>query len=202
MIIKSQFFTIIFILLISTSSAAQDWNLVKNAQGIEVFTRENPNSNFNAFRAKMTIASSVEEVEYILKNLDKYKDVFPDTEELKILKRLGDNKHIQYSHTKAPWPVSDRDGVFEVSFKTAPSDGSLYSSAHALPDYIPEKDGIVRIQKSNSSWTVTPKSEGKIQIIYEVEAEPGGSIPDWLANSAASELPYNTFINLREALSK
>ena len=65
-----------------------------------------------------------------------------------------------------------------------------------------EEDDIVRIQKSNSSWTVTPKSEGKIQIIYEVEAEPGGSIPDWLANSAASELPYNTFINLREALSK
>jgi len=119
-----------------------------------------------------------------------------------ILKRISQNKHIQYSHTNAPWPVSDRDGVFEVSIEINPSDGSLYSNAKALPDYLPEKDGIVRIQKSTSSWKAIPKSNGQIRIIYEVEAEPGGNIPEWLANSAASELPYNTFVNLRKVLSK
>jgi hypothetical protein len=199
----TRFFLAILVVIISAkSSIAQDWNLVKSANGIDVYTRENPNSNFNAFRAEMTVTSNVAEMEYILKNLDKYKDVFLDTEELIILKRISQNKHIQYSHTNAPWPVSDRDGVFEVSIEINPSDGSLYSNAKALPDYLPEKDGIVRIQKSTSSWKAIPKSNGQIRIIYEVEAEPGGNIPEWLANSAASELPYNTFVNLRKVLSK
>jgi hypothetical protein len=198
----TRFFLAILVVIISAkSSIAQDWNLVKSANGIDVYTRENPNSNFNAFRAEMTVTSNVAEMEYILKNLDKYKDVFLDTEELIILKRISQNKHIQYSHTNAPWPVSDRDGVFEVSIEINPSDGSLYSNAKALPDYLPEKDGIVRIQKSTSSWKAIPKSNGQIRIIYEVEAEPGGNIPEWLANSAASELPYNTFVNLRKVLS-
>ena len=189
-------------LAVMTCTVAQDWNLVKSAEGIDVYTRDNPNSNFNAFRAEMTVLSTVSEIEYILKNLDKYKHVFPDTEELIILKRINQNKHIQYSHTNAPWPVSDRDGVFEVSIEVNDSDGSLYSKAKALPDYIPEKQGIVRIQKSTSSWRVVPKANGKIHITYEVEAEPGGNIPEWLANSAASELPFDTFKNLKAELQK
>lgn len=195
-------FTIFLLIVLLNSAMGQEWNLVKTADGIDVYTRENPNSSFNAFRAEMTLETTIEEIEYILKNLDKYKDVFPDTEELTILKRINENKHIQYSHTDAPWPVSDRDGVFEVTFEKSPSDGSLVSTARALPTYIPEKNGIVRIQKSTSSWQAMPKENGKIQIMYEVEAEPGGNIPEWLANSTVSELPYNTFVNLRKVLLK
>jgi len=64
----TRFFLAILVVIISAkSSIAQDWNLVKSANGIDVYTRENPNSNFNAFRAEMTVTSNVAEMEYILK---------------------------------------------------------------------------------------------------------------------------------------
>lgn len=190
------------LLMLNLPVFSQNWNLVKRSDGIEVYTKEVSTSNFNAFKAEMTVKASIEDLEYILKNLDRYKQIFPDTKELTIIKRIGENKHIQYSHTKAPWPVSDRDGIFEMTFKEDTSTGGFSSIARALPDYLPEKKGVVRIRTSKSSWDAIPKENGLIHIIYQVEAEPGGNIPDWLANSAASELPFNTFTNLKEVLSK
>jgi hypothetical protein len=41
-----------------------------------------------------------------------------------------------------------------------------------------------------------------INIIYIFEAEPGGSLPAWLANMFADKGPYESFKNLSELLKK
>jgi hypothetical protein len=79
-------------------------------------------------------------------------------------------------------------------------DGGFITKSRALPDRLPEKDGVVRIKQSNSYWRVIPTPNGTLRIEYEVAAEPGGNIPDWLANAAITEIPFNTMKNLRSVV--
>jgi hypothetical protein len=41
---------------------------------------------------------------------------------------------------------------------------------------------------------------GTIYIIYEVEVDPGGSIPGWIANMFVAKGPFETFGNLGKKL--
>ncbi len=43
-----------------------------------------------------------------------------------------------------------------------------------------------------------PLQAGKTTLVeYQVHANPGGSLPDWLANVASKKLPHDTLIGLR-----
>ena len=51
-------------------------------------------------------------------------------------------------------------------------------------------------------WSFTPVDNGKILVRYQVHAEPGGSLPSWLANSVVVDTPYYTMANMVEMLKK
>lgn len=174
----------------------QDWEAAKSKDGITVFTKPVSTSSFDAFKAVMEVNASASDVRHVLMNSDKYSHIFPDTEELKIIEREGSTSLVQYSRTDAPWPVEDRDGVYEMVFIDR-EDGGFITKSRALPDRLPEKEGVVRIKQSNSYWRVIPISPGKLRVEYEVAAEPEGNIPDWLANAAITEIPFSTMKNLR-----
>jgi hypothetical protein len=179
--------------------SAQEWELKKIGDGIRVYTGLKQGSDFKSFKAEMKVNRQVDQVKYILQNVDLYPNLFPDTKELKILKRPNDSTLIQYSHTETPWPIDDRDGVYQVRFKKR-ADGGFIVVGEALPNYLPEKEDIVRIKKTDSLWEVIPQKDGTLKIIYTVSAEPGGKLPDWLVNSAVVDIPFNTFTNLKATL--
>lgn len=191
---------ILFHFLFLLPASAQDWHLKKNADGIQVFTKDVEDSGFDAFKAVMTERASVEDVLKLLKDVEHYDRIFPDMVEARLLRREGDSVQYQYTRTGAPWPVSDRDGVFKMIFRRDVHTGAMVSDAEAVPDYLPQKDGVVRIQYSRSHWRLIPEGDGMLRIEYEVQADPGGNIPEWLANSAAVDVPFKTFENLREVL--
>jgi len=201
--IRQYFLFAFFLFFVSTSvhSQTNDWTLKKDEQGIKVYTKPMPGSDFNSFRAIMTLNATPAELYAILKNLPAHPTIFPETEKLEIVQKINDSTHLQYSVTHAPWPVSDRDGIFQMNFtKLKPSGFSVKS--WAVPNFMPEVEGIVRIKKSKSSWTVKNLGSGKIHVVYEVATEPGGYIPDWLANAAATDIPFQTFVNLRNELQR
>lgn len=188
-------------LLSAADLVGQDWQLKKERDGIKVYVKDIAGSDFDAFRAEMIVKTTPNAVGKILRNQDQFAHIFPDTETLKILSRDGDKSLIQYSRTAAPWPLDDRDGIYQMTFYPL-SNGGFYSLGKALPDHLPTYDGVVRIRKSKSIWRAEPNPDGSVKISYEVEAEPGGSIPDWLANSAVTEIPFRTMSALRSELLK
>jgi len=190
--------TILFTLAFAFGKS-QDWELKKSADGIQVFTKPITGSAFKAFKAQMELHATVAQIEYILKNADKFKAVFPDTEELEILDRPNENSLIQYNRTDAPWPVSDRDGVYQNDFSKTP-EGGLKVVGYVLQNYKPEVEDVVRMKKSDVTWLATPLNSGMIKLEYIVAADPGGKLPEWLVNSAVTEMPFETFENIRKAI--
>lgn len=197
---RMRFTLVYWLLLLPAFASAQDWELRKNEDGIKVYTKKVSTSSFDAFKAEMEIKASVQDVVKLLKDIEHYDRIFPDMAESKLLKMEGDSTQIQYTRTDVPWPVSDRDGIYKMTFREDKKTGGVSTFARSVPDYLPEKEDAVRIQASTSSWRIYPVAEGKIHVEYEVQADPGGSIPDWLANSAVVDVPFETFEMLKAVL--
>ena len=67
---------------------------------------------------------------------------------------MGKYDTMHYLKTAAPFPVSDRDGVYEQRATIAPDGSTARLALRALPDRLPVNKGLVRIPKGNGSWTL------------------------------------------------
>jgi hypothetical protein len=72
--------------------------------------------------------------------------------------------------------------------------------AEELPNYIPAKDGLVRVPLSDEIWTVTPAPGGFIKIDYRIRLDPGAGTPAWLINMFSVKGPFETFSHVKEQL--
>ena len=188
--------TILLWSCIALNSQAQSWETAKNKNGIQISTKKVAGQSLKAFKGVITINASTDEIVKVLKDLEAYPSWMPDCNESKLLKKESDNAYYQYVVQDAPWPVSDRDCITycEVSTK---SSGEVLFKIKAVPDFLPKKDGMVRVPKVDSYWKLTPK-DGQTVVEYYAQSDPGGSLPDWLVNSAVVDVPFGTLEELRK----
>ena len=187
------------LLYFSVSVHAQGaWEVDKQKDGIKIYTRNEKNSNFRSFKAIMLVEASPVDILKVLREADRYTDWYGFT---KASKLLDQHHNVQYNYVETifPWPYKNRDMVYKMSIDTA---GTKSTRIHlvGLPNYIPEKKGVVRMQKAEGYLLLTPLGK-HTEITYMFHSEPG-DIPVWLANSAIAELPFKTLSGLRANLRK
>jgi hypothetical protein len=171
-----------------------DWQLKKNEDGIKVYTRAVPNSALDEFKGVAAVNASVAQIEAVLKDVEAMPSWLPDNEVAELLKSEG-NVLYYYSVTDAPFPVDDRDAILRFTFTK--EGNNLRVSLIGLPDYKPAVSGRVRIPQIEGFWLLEPLGANKTKVTYQVLANPGGSIPAWLANATAVDNPFNTLKGLR-----
>jgi len=187
-----------FITIFSIQGFSQNnWEIDKNKDGIKVYTRAEKGSDFKSFKAVMEVNASSDEIIKILKNADAYTKWYGYTETSKLLKT---ENGVQYNYVETifPWPYENRDMVYKMSIKKY-SSGAVKVLLKGLPNYFPEKKGIVRMKKAEGYILLKPKN-GKTEIIYVFHSEPGENIPSWLANNSIASLPFETLSGLRKIL--
>jgi hypothetical protein len=200
-------FTSIFsvILLLPLYLSAQDdngqknWEVAVEQEGITVYTRDVNGSSMKATKSVLTIDVGKEDVAEALKDVESQHEWMATIIESRMLDQISRNEYYAYYKADAPWPVSQRDIVSHYKVKEK-SSGEILFNVKGAPDYIDEKEGIVRIQNATSLWRILPQKGKSVKVIYRYHAEPGGSIPSWLANQAVTDTPFNTVKNLRERL--
>ena len=112
---------------------------------------------------------------------------------------ISDSEKVVYNRTHAPWPVADRDAVLHnvASFDEAGRKVELDFWTVADGKEPPVK-GVVRMPFLRGHWILWPSSDGTTtRVEYQVHANPGGSLPDWLVNYVSRDLPYKTIEGLR-----
>lgn len=193
----------LFFLLISFSLNSQDdWQLQKEKNGIKVYTQEVAGSSLKAFKSVTEIETSVASLVAVCKDVASFPEWQESTIVAKILKTKDETEHIHYLEFAAPWPVSNRDNITQFTYQFNPKDGSVRVKIQTLPDYLPEKEGVVRIKESSGYYLFTPLSNGKVQVTHSAHADPAGNIPTWLSNSVMVDTPFKTLTNLKEQVKK
>lgn len=186
--------------LSQASPAEAAWTLAKEADGIKVYVREANGSTLKEFRGEVELPASPERVVRVLKDAAAFRQWMPDVVASELLKS-SDQEQLHYLENSAPWPVSHRDGVYHFSYSRS-SDAMapvVTVRVEAVPRYLPLREGKVRVPMARGQWTLSPTKSG-VSVSYQMLAEPGGSIPAWLANQAVVDTPFKTLKGLRSYL--
>ncbi len=201
-----KFFTITFFLVFCTiisvipaNSQENKWTIAKNKDGITVLTRQLPNSNRLEYMATITVKANIKDIIKIMDDVPDYTKWIANLNSAKTLKKVNNNERYDYYVTYLPWPFENRDIIFHYT-STRNIDGKLIIDLTSVPDFIPQKNGIIRIKKASGYWKLIPSGQGKIIIIYQLNADPEGNFPNWILNMFIVNGPYKTLNNLRNLL--
>ena len=106
-----------------------------------------------------------------------------------------------YIWIKGIWPTSDRDTVARVTVEQDPKSLAVSIVARSAEQHrVPIQPDRVRMKNLFSGFTAIPVSAEETEVQLEGVADPGGSIPAFVANMVASDLPAKTLANLRQRL--
>ncbi len=69
-----------------------------------------------------------------------------------------------------------------------------------IDDYYPLNEDLVRVPYIKGFWELIKIDDSSTKIVFMSAASPGGSIPDWLADSFVLDMPYHSLNNFRYML--
>lgn len=194
--------SLIFTLSAHAANDSSDWELETEEEDIQlkIFTREISGSNLKAFKGEMIVSAKLSSLASLLLDSNAAPDWMHQCEKFEIIEQLSPQNAVIYFINGAPWPVSDRDAVISTVMSQNPETLDLRIDVKALVDRLPEDEDYVRIPRMIGFWSFSPMSGGDVKVVYQVHAEPGGSLPAWLANSVVVDTPYHTLSNMRDML--
>lgn len=190
------------LLLCGYAWAQGDWKLKTDKDDVQVYMKAEDNSSYKSVKTVTTLHTSLSAVSAILLDVLKTPDWVYGTKQCSLLKKESPTSLYYYAEMGMPWPVSNRDFVIRISLSQNPQSKIVTVLATNLPTYIPEKDGIVRIQKSSGKWTISPVGNGMVRVEYILQIDPGGSLPASIVNMFSYNGPFQSFKNLRTQVNK
>lgn len=178
-----------------TGAQAQDWKLAKNEDGVQVYLRDVPGSRYKSFRGVTLVRSDVATLGHLQENLRVSCAWLYACAQMRLLK-YSDEAIWVYLDTKLPWPAAPRDLVLKVSTEQTP-DGGMIRHLQAAPDYLPPVKNRIRVPSVSGTWQMIPKGPKLTEVTYEMQGEPGGSVPSWLANQFVVDAPFESLRMLK-----
>lgn len=180
--------------------AKDNWKEEFRKEGISVFTRPVEGSSLNEFKGEALINADLEVCRRVIDDTEKHTVWRPDCIESIQISKKGTTK-IEYSRTKAPWPVSDRDVLVKTVIDESKEKVVYNFTGVNDPNLVPLKDGVVRITQITGKWIFARKGKDTL-VTYQAKIDPGGSLPAWLANSTAVDQPFKSLQGLKEMVKK
>ncbi|AHL35227.1 hypothetical protein CD58_21185 [Pseudomonas brassicacearum] len=188
------------VLLATATAQAEDWQVVKEQDGIKVSLSEVAGSKYKAYQGVTVMKTTMAKLRALQEDVPGACAWIHECKSQKLVKHEGD-KSWTYTQFNTPWPVTARDSVLEVTTVEG-ADGSLTRNLKGVPKYLPEEQDYVRVSQVEGFWKFVPKGAGQVEVTYQVHTDPGGSVPSWLANKFVVDAPFNTLKALKERAEK
>ncbi|MCB0502205.1 MAG: hypothetical protein KDD32_05945 [Bacteroidetes bacterium] len=184
--------------------AEEEWSLSRDKDGIKIYTRKFKDYNYKEYKGIVIVDGKVNDLVSILKDISTYDqwsyNCVPGS--AKILKKdEAKGEYYVYMEIKAPI-VSNRDVVTLYKFNKPAADGSVLVEFWGDENYIPKKNGLVRVPELVGYWKAIPMGNGKIKIIHQAFSHPGGNPPAGLVNGANVNAPFSMLTIIRDMIEK
>ena len=182
-----------------TKDEAREWTLRKEKDGIRVFTRPPLSGNLKDAKAECLVENcSMSEILELAKDHERYTQWMYRVTKTELVKQVNETEFYIYAVFDTPWPFLDRDAVVHV--KAEKMSGEYVSLVISLaPEFYEESEDMISISKLIAYWQIE-KRDNDLFVSYEAAAAPGGWIPDWIANLAATDLPFESLRLMKEEL--
>jgi hypothetical protein len=176
-------------------SQSNNWILKSNKDGVKVYYKKT--SDVYEIKLTTSIQVPLSGIVLLFNEVDNYPKWGYKIMSSQVIKKVSDNEVYYHSKIDFPWPMDDRDIVMHTKLEQNPSNKVITSVSNAIPDMLPTEKGFLRIRNSVTKWTLVPSADGWVYVEYYIYSNPGGSLPDWLVNSAIEVGPRETIKSIK-----
>ncbi len=187
---------------------ADEWELVKEKDGISVYTRAIDGSDFLEFRGEVVAEGSVAALVSILYDIPKSPEWLHQCSFAMTLDALTFEENYIFQTYALPFPVSNREVILHsqlswtkegVRLETEETNSYCEELQLSRCEKVRESD-LITISRSRGHYLFKAVDEKRTEIIWQQHIEPGGTIPTWLANALVVDIPYNSLSELQVLL--
>ncbi len=176
-----------------------DWKLVKQSNGVAIYSRPHAGSKLKEFKAVGDIDAPTKAVHNVIDDVEAYTSFMPYTAECRVIARKGDS--ILTYQRVSPKIVSDRDYTLRIQKKSWPVENGLAYLNRWEPaneDGPAEKPGVFRVKLCDGSWLLEPTGDGKTRATYSVFTDSGIVGPAFIANTISTTGSSKLFAAVRK----
>jgi hypothetical protein len=180
------------------ADSPSEFTLEKDKNGVKVYTRKIEGSSLKEFKGVTAIKTSLTSLVALMDDTDALPRWLHNCGAARLVQMINERERITYTTVKAPWPVADRDTVTYSKIVQDAKSKIITIYLKGMPDRYPVQSGKVRVPSLKGFWQFIPNKNGYVTVIYQLHSEPGGAIPDALANSTVTDIPYYTLLNMHK----
>ena len=193
----------LFLTLISSCLlSGQTWKFVKENNGVQIYTRQEPGKSLKSFKGVADINESAEKVFTLIEDINHTEWWDKNLTQIKVLLYEKDKRAQYYLVYNMPPPFKNRDLSVKVEVTIDQATGESKIIAVPLSGVIPEHKDLVRIKNYRQVWTVKPIGKNKTHVELEFYVEPVDNLPEWLLNMVLINSPVNSIKGLKQCLEK
>ncbi len=177
------------------------WQRVRSADGIAIYLRDTAESGIRECRGVMTLEGvTLSSLMALMNDVPAYTGWMSGAFESKELARAGLSERVIYMAQKFPFGLQDRDFVTRSTVRQDQVSKIITISFSAVPNYIPEVPGRLRVRLMRGHWAFRPKGGGTVEVEYDFLMDPGGDVFDWMINNGLPDPPMRTLRAMRNAV--
>jgi hypothetical protein len=170
-----------------------DWEIRKDQDNIQVFTRDVDGSPHDEVRAT-TVVQDVRLASLVALILDA--QACPNWAsrcgESYIFERPKETEAYVYTHSRMPFPVKDRDMLTHAVWNQDESSLIVTVNSQATNGIMDDIAGRQRMTEVKLSWKFEPLDSGAVAITNQAHFNPGSVLPGWITNMLLVSVPYDT----------
>jgi len=194
-----------FLLLSAATSSAYAegaWRTIDEDRGIKVTARDEPGRELPTFRGQGNIHARILEVLAVILDVPGATKWAKGADEASLLRTVDARTHLIYTVTDTPWPVSDRDMIMKRTIQVVKPGEEFHIRLLCAPKEKAERDGVIRVKTCDSYFHLRAVDAETTFVDYQVNLDPGGSLPQWLIAWASKKIPMDTLVSLETQATK
>ena len=178
-----------------------DWEFLREVGGIRLYKRDVPGMSFDAYKAEAVMDTRIEVIGMILRDVPTYSEWMPNCQQAQIIEKLDEQNFITHQINKTPWPLKSRDTVVKARTTINWESGIFRVDLQAIEDpRVPPQPNRVRIEKMKGFWNIQYLDRERTRVSYMMCVDPGGSVPQSMANKRLQNGPLTMLKSLRTAV--
>ncbi|MEM9454606.1 MAG: START domain-containing protein [Myxococcota bacterium] len=179
------------------------WTELAREEGIIVTSRPSEQSPLPIFRGVGVVDAPLLEVFAVVLDADRHHEWIFSCSASGLVAQNTEISAVVYNRTATPWPVPDRDVVLDSRVEVIDGEREIvvrfFATEHPQK---PPEDGVVRMTYLRGHYHLWAEGEGRTRVEYQVDSDPGGRLPTWLATRGTREMPLESLKGLRAQVAK
>jgi len=174
-----------------------NWVKIKEESGVSVYNTKIDGKI--AIRGVGIIKGKPAKLLSLIENPVKWNEWIENFKSGKLVATINSNNKIFYQSFNSPFPLSDRDVVYESKiFRNIPK--VILIEMKSIEHASAPKTIGVRINIFFTRYYIEAINDNTMLVKFESLSHPGGALPDFLVNWASESYPITLFEGLRRAL--